>query len=138
MLVHMCLFILLHYSYLHDFAIIFNGCRRANIEVEISRQQFVHRPMSGPMFPLSCARARARTAFQPSAHSIFSVPTNLKSFHYYFEMIFCPLSQLFSLRSRKTAVSFYFRHPCTRVVDYPSGPKFREHPPQQMALITRN
>src|SRR6218665_738379 len=44
------------------------------------------------MFPLSCARARARTAFQPSAHSIFSVPTNLKSFHYYFEVIFaiCP------------------------------------------------
>src|SRR6218665_1486610 len=42
------------------------------------------------MFPLSCAR----TAFQPSAHSIFSVPTNLKSFHYYFKVIFFPLSQL--------------------------------------------
>src|SRR6218665_2099134 len=67
------------------------------------------------MFPLSCARARARTAFQSSAHSIFSVPTNLKSFHYYFEVIFCPL---FSLRSRKTAVSSYIRHPCTKVVDY--------------------
>src|SRR6218665_3449438 len=70
------------------------------------------------MFPLSCARARARTAFQPSAHNIFSVPTNLKSFHYYFEVIFCPLSQLFSLRSRKTAVSSYIRHPCIKVVDY--------------------
>src|SRR6218665_3506597 len=70
------------------------------------------------MFPLSCARARARTAFQPSAHSILSVPTNLKSFHYYFEVIFCPLSQLFSLRSLKTAVSSYIRHPCTKVVDH--------------------
>src|SRR6218665_3613273 len=72
-----------------------------------------HRPS---MFPLSCARAL--TAFQPSAHSIFSVPTNLKSFHYYFEVIFCPLSQLFSLRSLKTAVSSYIRHPCTKVLDY--------------------
>jgi len=70
------------------------------------------------MFPLSCACARAHTAFQPSAHSIFSVPTNLKSFHYYFEVIFCPLFQLFSLRSRKTAVSSYIRHPCIKVVDY--------------------
>src|SRR6218665_2317545 len=70
------------------------------------------------MFPLSCAHARARTAFQPSEHSIFSVPTSLKSFHYYFEVIFCPLSQLFSLRSRKTAVSSYTCHPCTKVLDY--------------------
>src|SRR6218665_1221147 len=70
-------------------------------------------PGGHPMFPLSCARARARTAFQPSAHSIFSVLINLNSFHYYFEVIFCPLSQLFSLGSRKTAVSSYIRHPCT-------------------------
>ena len=32
--------------------------------------------------------------------------------------LFCHLSQLFSLRSRKTAVSSYIRHPCTKVVDY--------------------
>src|SRR6218665_2614132 len=32
--------------------------------------------------------------FQTSAHSTFSVCTNWTSFHYYFEMTFCRLSQL--------------------------------------------
>src|SRR6218665_4026603 len=93
-----------------------------------------------PMFPLSCARARARTAFQPSAHSIFSVPTNLKSFHYYFEVIFalCPSYLAYDLERPRFPLISVTLAPC-KVVDYiPSGPKFREHPPQQMTLITRN